>query len=221
MIIDYLNKDQLSQLGIEVNEKHGRVYLGDAKEYEGVTFCNFPTITTDGTDFRNCTFEDTQSIEFSRGSVESCTFRNVSDISGNYSDFMQCVFTQCCSQGPLLTIEGGGCVDGCTFETITALGEDGYVIFSVYHKKKDVQEIKNCRFTDCATESADGALTNCCYFKPLSSYKTVDIDNVDYDSCSFDEDGKKDAQKDIFSAKSFASALFLPHKDKKQNTHGE
>ncbi len=132
MVIDYLDKDQLSQLGIEVNEKHGRVYLGDAKEYEGVTFRNFPTITTDGTEFRNCIFEDTQAIEFTRGSVKNCTFRNVSEISGHYTDFKNCTFTQCCSQGPFLTVEGGGSVEGCTFDAITALGDSGHIICSIY-----------------------------------------------------------------------------------------
>ena len=190
MIIDYNDKEQLKELKFKVNAEYGRVYVSVDGGYDGMTFRNFPTITTDGTNFKNCIFEDTQAIEFSQGNVLNCTFRNVSEICGHFTDFSGCTFTQCCSQGPLLTIDNVGSVEGCTFETITALGDDGYVIYSVYGKKKDVQEIKNCKFIDCEVESEDGELTYCCYYKPLSSYKTVQIDNIDYDSCVFDKDGE-------------------------------
>ena len=96
--------------------------------FEGVTFKNFPTITTDGTDFSGCTF------------------------------------TQCCSHGPLLTIDDAGSVEGCKFEAITTLGDDGYVIYSACGKKKDVRGIKKRRFIDCETESEDGRLVYCCYY---------------------------------------------------------
>ena len=187
MIIDYKNQEQIKELGFRINKEHGRVFVSVNGDYDGLTFCNFPTITTDGTNFTNCTFENTQAIEFSQADVKNCTFRNVSEISGHFTDFSDCTFVHCCSQGPLLTIDNVGSVEDCTFETITALGDDGYIIYSVYGKKKDVREIKDCKFIDCSVESEDSELTYCCYYKPLSSYKTVDIDNVDYESCVFDK----------------------------------
>ena len=187
MIIDYNNQEQMKELGFRINKEYGRVFVSVNGDYDGVTFRNFPTITTDDTDFINCTFENTQAIEFSQANVKSCTFCNVSEISGHFTDFSGCTFVRCCSQGPLLTIDNVGSVVGCTFETITALGADGYVIYSVYGKKKDVREIKKCKFLDCEVENEDGELTDCCYYKPFSSYKTVDIDNVDFWSCDFGE----------------------------------
>ena len=187
MIIDYQNQEQMKELGFRINKEHGRVFVSVDGDYDGLTFCNFPTITTDDTDFINCTFENTQAIEFSRADVKNCTFRNVSEISGHFTDFSGCTFVECCSQGPLLTIDNVGSVEDCTFETITALGDDGYVIYSIYGKKKDVREIKKCKFLDCEVENEDGELTYCCYYKPFSSYKTVDIDNVDFWSCDFGE----------------------------------
>ena len=187
MIIDYQNQEQMKELGFRINKEHGRVFVSVDGDYDCVTFRNFPTITTDDTDFINCTFENTQAIEFSQADVKNCTFRNVSEVSGHFTDFSGCIFVECCSQGPLLTIDNVGSVEGCTFETITALGDDGYVIYSVYGKKKDVREIKNCKFLDCEVENEDGELTYCCYYKPFSSYKTVDIDNVDFWSCDFGE----------------------------------
>jgi hypothetical protein len=188
MIIDYKNQEQMKELGFRISKEYGRVYVSVDGDFESVTFINFPTITTDGMDFKNCTFESTQLIEFSQAKVQNCTFRNVSEISGHFTDFSGCTFVQCCAQGPLLTIDNVGSIEGCTFETITALGDDGYIIYSVYGKKKDVREIKHCKFIDCEVGSEDGELVYCCYFKPLRSSKTVDIDNVDYGSCVFDDE---------------------------------
>ena len=187
MIIDYHNKERLKELGIRVNEEHGRVFVGGDHDFEGKIFRNFPTITTDGINFTNCVFEDTQSVEFSQGMITNCMFRNVSEISGHYTDFKNCKFIHCCSQGPLLTIDSAGSVDGCLFETITALGEDGYVIYSVYGNKKDTKEIKNCHFIDCEVENEDKTITYCAYFGRFPSYKMKEVDNLDSWSCDFGE----------------------------------
>ena len=187
MIIDYPNQEQMKELDFRINKEYGRVFVSVNGDYDGVTFCNFPTITTVDTDFTNCIFENTQAIEFSQADVKDCTFRNVSEISGHFTDFSGCTFVQCCSQGPLLTIDNVGSVEGCTFETITALGDDGYVIYSVYGKKKDVRKIKNCKFLDCDVENDNQRLTYCAYFTRLSSYKTKGIYNVDFWNCDFGE----------------------------------
>lgn len=184
MVIDYKNKEQLQELRFTVNMEHGYVFMRTNDGYDGVTFRNFPMITVEDTDFTNCTFENTQAIEFSKARVKNCTFRNVSEIRGHYTDFHGCTFVRCCSQGPLLTIDNVGSVEGCTFETITALGDNGYVIYSVYGKKKDVREIKNCKFFDCEVES--DMVTLCEYLVTMEVYKTEVVDNVDYESCSFD-----------------------------------
>ena len=185
MIIDYNDRAQMNELAIKVSKLGGRVTAKINGDYRGVTFRNFPTIETEDSDFTNCVFENTQSVEFSNGKISNCTFRNVSDIFGNYADFRYCTFVQCRSQGPLLTIDSDGSVNGCTFDTITALGDDGYVIYSVYGKKKAVKEIKNCRFIDCKVESEDGLLTCGSYFTPFSSLKTKKIENIDVRSCDF------------------------------------
>lgn len=183
MIIDYNDKEQMAKWSFRINREHGRVYISILGEFEGTTFKNFPTIVTENTSFRNCTFEDTQAIEFSQGVVTRCKFQNVSEISGHFANFYDCTFAQCCSQGPFLTIDSFGSVEGCRFETITALGEDGYVIYSVYGGKKAVREIKNCRFVDCEIENEEKELAYCSYLKPFSSYKTKEVDNLDRESC--------------------------------------
>ena len=187
MIIDYQNQEQMKELGFRINKEHGRVFVSVNGDYDGLTFCNFPTITTDGTNFTNCTFENTQAIEFSQAKVKDCTFRNVSEISGHYTDFRHCTFEQCCSQGPFLTIDGGGSIEGCTFETITALGNDGHIIYSNYDNKDEVRLIKNCKFLDCQAESADGLFTYCSYYMRCLGYKTKEIENIDSASCDFGE----------------------------------
>lgn len=194
MIIDYKNQEQMKELGFRINKEYGRVFVSVNGDYNGVTFRNFPTITTDGTDFKNCIFEDCQEIEFSISEVTNCTFRNVSEVSGHFTDFISCTFVQCCSQGPFLTIDNVGSVEGCTFETITALGDDGYIIFSVYGKKKDVRYIRNCKFVDCKAESEDGLYTYCVYYKRCLACKTIEIENVDMQSCDFGEGADTDWQ---------------------------
>ena len=187
MIIDYLDKENMKQLNFRVNNEYGRVFVSVAGDFEGVTFRNFPTITTDGTNFMNCTFENTQSVEFSQGDVIHCTFKNVSRISGHYTNFSDSSFVQCCSNGPLLTIDCAGKVEGCSFETITTLGDDGYVIFSVYVDKKEVKQIKNCKFIDCRVESADKSIAYCSYYYGIMSRRKKEIDNIDQWSCDFGE----------------------------------
>lgn len=187
MVIDYKNQEQVKELGFRINKEYGRAFVSVNGDYHGVIFRNFPTITTDDTDFTNCIFENTQAIEFSQANVKDCTFRNVSGISGHFTDFSGCTFVQCCSQGPLLTIDSGGSVAGCIFETITALGEGGYIIYSVYENKNEVRQIKNCQFLDCKAESADGLFTYCAYYVRCSTYKIKEIENVDLFSCDFGE----------------------------------
>ena len=187
MIIDYLDKEQMKLWNFRINHEYGRVFVSVAGDFEGVTFRNFPTITTDGTNFMNCTFENTQSVEFSQGDVIHCTFNNVSQISGHYTNFSDSSFVQCCSNGPLLTIDCAGKIEGCSFETITALGEDGYVIYSVYAKKKDVQLIKNCKFLDCRVENEDRLMAYCSYYTRSLLRREKEVDNLDQWSCDLGE----------------------------------
>ena len=99
-------------MGFSINAKHGIAFLGGEEKFEGMTFKNFPTLSSEFADFKNCVFEDCQKVELSKNSAEGCIFRNVSEISGHYTDFCGCTFVQCCSQGPLLSIENDGNVNG-------------------------------------------------------------------------------------------------------------
>ena len=173
----------MKQLHFWVNKE--RVYVGVRTKYEGDVFRNFPAITSQDTAFVNCTFENCQIVKISKGIVENCVFQNVSNIQSHQTEFKECSFIQCCSQGPLLIINAGK-MNGCTFNTITSFTDDGYIVYSIYEKKSKVKSIKNCRFVDCQVENKANCLTHCVYFKPLSSRKTISVDNVDYDTCIFE-----------------------------------
>ena len=194
MIIDYKNKENAIACGVEDADVNGDIFFRGAENYEGITFKNFPNLHLEEADYKNCTFEDCGVVSFYDGEIVGCKFHNVSEIEGHFASFMDCAFSQCCSQGPFLTIDNVGSVEGCTFETITALGDDGYIIFSVYGKKKDVRYIKNCKFIDCKVESEDGLYTYCVYYKRCLACKTIEIENVDMQSCVFGEGADTDWQ---------------------------
>lgn len=186
MVIDYLNKKQAISYGVEDTDVNGDIFFRGDHEYENITFRNFPNLHLEEATFKNCTFEDCQEVSVYDKAMVDCKFKNVSCIDGHYTDFKDCSFVQCCSQGPLLVIDCDGSVDGCTFETITALGEDGYVVYAVYGNKNNVKPITNCHFTDCQVENKRENLIYCAHFKRFPSYRTTEIDNIDYESCVFE-----------------------------------
>ena len=177
-VIDYNDKEQLKSLGIKEASQYGRVYFGDDEEFERVKFCNFPILVTDGANFVECVFENIKKLEFSMCEAERCTFTSVSEIEGGYTNFTDCLFCDCVSDGAFLTIDSAGKVNGCTFRSVTAHGEEGYIIYSVFARKKEVTDIELCRFYDCKAENAEGELAHCCFFLPFSSYKTKDCDKA-------------------------------------------
>lgn len=153
------------------------------KKCENIHFKNFPSLHIKDKDIKNCVFENCHEISTENSRISGCVFKNVGNIFGHYTDFQDSVFKECCSYGPLLVIDSGGRVNNCTFETITTLGDDGYVVSSNFDKKEEVTKITNCKFIDCQVESEDGELCRCSYFKAFSSFNTVPVDNVDYDTC--------------------------------------
>lgn len=183
MVIDYKNQELIKELNFWVNKE--RVYVGGRTKFEGDIFRNFPAITSQDTTFVNCTFENCRIVKISRCIAENCVFQNVSNTQSHQTKFKECSFIHCYSQGPLLIINAGE-INRCTFETITSFTDDGYIVYSIYEKKSKVKSIKNCRFVDCHVENKANGLTHCVYFKPLSSRKTISIDNVDYDTCIFE-----------------------------------
>ena len=186
MILDYKNDKEFALAnGVSSEDVNGEIHYNIGPISEGITFKNFYHLCVGEAAFNNCTFEDCHEITASNCEMNGCTFKNVDSVTGHYSDFSGCTFKQCCSTGPLLTIDSSGQVENCDFDTITALGEDGYVILSVFGKKSDVTEIVNCRFTDCQVESEDGECCRCDYFVPFSSLRTIQTDNLDYESCCF------------------------------------
>ena len=74
---------------------------------------------------------------------------------------------------------------GKIFVAITALGDSGYIICSIYGSKEEVCLIKNCKHLGCKSESPDGIFTYCCYYKRCLSCKTQEIENIDEKSCNF------------------------------------
>jgi hypothetical protein len=186
MIIDYTNKEQMASLNIEESDSYGRVYIQIDDNFDGVTFKNFPTIAIRDSEFKNCIFENCKSLEFSECTVYDSTFKNIAAIEGHYTDFHGCTFSDCCSDGPFLVIDSEGEIEGCTFENITASGEDGYIISCIYNSQSAVREISNCRFINCKVENEYDELVECRYMKHGFGNKTVYEDNIDYDTCVFE-----------------------------------
>lgn len=187
MIIDYKNNKEFALAnGVKPENAFGEVHFSQGKVVTDTTFCNFGHLCVEKTIFENCTFENCQTVSFESCQIKNCNFKNVCSIEGARTNFYGCLFKECCSDGPLLTIDSYGQAKGCTFETITALGDQGYVIWSGYGKKHEVEMVVDCKFIDCQVESEDKELCHCYYFKPLSSFRTVQVDNLDYESCHFD-----------------------------------
>lgn len=187
MIIDYKNKEQAIACGVKDVDCNGEIFFVGKKAYTGITFRNFPNLHLEEATFINCTFEDCGEIAVYEKEMVECVFRNVSSILGHYTDFENCRFENCCSEGPLLTIDSDGSVENCIFENVTASGEDGYIVFSVYGKKSDVREIKNSKFIDWTVGNSDNDIAFCEYYVPFLSRKTKYIDNIDYKTCNIDE----------------------------------
>ena len=211
MVIDYKNKDQLAKMGIDVpknkglssifkrgasaddiDDEYGRIQwdVKNTDRYEGVTFCNFPTIIFEAIEFKNCIFKNIQSVEVLGCKMDGCTFENVSSTVGCCTDFFGCFFKNCCISGSILNIDTRGAVEGCTFESMTALGNEGYIIHAVYESEDDVKPIKNCRFSDCDVENDEGKFTYCSYLKTVPSVKKIQVDNFDYESCKVEGNEK-------------------------------
>ena len=187
MIIDYLNKEHALSCGMEDFDENGQIYFRLDAPFSGVTFLNFPNINFEGMTLKNCIFKNCQSVAVHGCVLEGCTYENVSWAYAQSSKLDSCIFDSCCaSYDSLLTLEDEGEIVGCTFKHITVLGEDGCVIHSIYHKKENVRPLTNCRFEDCEIES--GMMTLCEYLVTMETYKTEVVDNVDYESCSFDWD---------------------------------
>lgn len=184
MIIDYKNDKESALLnGVMPENSIGETHFVLERKVKDITFRNFNKLCIENTCFENCIFENCQCVSTESCHIEKCVFKNVDNIEGVRTDFSNCIFTGCCSDGPFLVIDSHGCVEDCTFETITTLGDDGYIIYSVYGKKSEVEIISGCKFIDCQVESEDGKYCYCAYFKPFSSYNTVRADNVDYETC--------------------------------------
>lgn len=187
MIIDYSNKDHALFCGMEYFEDSDQIIFQKGDTFTDVTFLNFPNINFAGLVLKNCVFKNCQSVAVHGCVLEGCTYDNVSDAFAQASKLDGCVFDSCCaSYNSLLTLEGEGEITGCTFKHITVLGEDVCVIHSIYHEKENIRPLTNCRFEDCEVESS--MVTLCEYLVTMEVYKTEVVDNVDYESCSFDWD---------------------------------
>lgn len=187
MILDYKENLEFALAnGVSLDSNSEEARFEGKQRCDKITFKNFPHLCLDDAICENCTFENCHEITIENSEVKNCTFVNIDNINGFCTDFNDSNFSNSCSKGPFLTIDTQGCAYGCTFDNITALGDDGYVIYSVYGKKHDVETISECKFINCVVESEDEEVCHCAYFKPFSSISTITIDNIDYDSCVFE-----------------------------------
>ncbi len=154
MTIDYLNKPHALSCGIEESYGGSVQFFAEGK-HEKLVFKNFPHLHLIHVGVADCVFENCARVTASNSSITRCIFKNVSCVWGYYTAIEQCRFVESCSEGPLLTVAGAGRVDGCAFEDVTACGTDGYLIYSIRDKKREVQEIGNCRFLDCRVENEE------------------------------------------------------------------
>lgn len=149
---------------------------------EGVTFKNFHHLIFARTTFKNCTFENCDMIYSRNCKIENCTFINTPDVGGPNTSYTECVFKDIAADFAMLGIEGTGKVEGCTFENITIGNFLSYVVLYHSEQENEFNEVKNCKFINCKTESFDGEL--CCattFDEMLNSTSHIDI--MDYDTC--------------------------------------
>lgn len=191
MILDYRNNKEFALAnGIKLENNIGEIWFNTDKMCKDITFRNLHHLCVEGVFFENCSFENCHQLTVDECQMKGCTFKNVDEIEGVRTDFDDCSFKNCCcSDGPFLVIDSNGHAKNCTFDTITVLGDQGYVIYSVYGEKSDVKKITGCKFVDCKVENEDGKLCYCAYFKPFSSHKTIKTDNLDYETCDIDSMG--------------------------------
>ncbi len=183
MIIDRKENKEVSFLnGVRTEGVCGQTVFSAEKVVRGMTFCQFPRMRVEGIIFEECLFEDCRNIELEECQVKGCIFKKVDGIQSVRTEMIGCRFENSCSVGPFLTMDSGR-IEECEFDTVSALGSDGYIIDSVYGKKREVEMIRECSFAHCRVENEDGKLCCCSYFKPFSSIRTAEIDNVDYATC--------------------------------------
>ena len=186
MIIDYKNDREFALAnGVAPEDIFGEIHFSGGRVVTDVTFRNFHHLCVDDTIFERCTFEDCSCISLSSCQVKECTFRNTGDVTGHYTNFFGCTFHRCRSEGALLVIDSQGRVEGCTFDNITALWEDGYVVQSFYGKQQEVEKVIGCRFIDCQVENEAGDMCRCSYSKSFPS-RTIEEDHADYATCHFE-----------------------------------
>lgn len=182
MTIDWKNNKAFALANGIVEEDSQLNYTG--KEFDQVTFINFPNIYLEDMIFNECVFENCGEVAIYGCEMASCIFTNVSDINGHETDFYGCEFRNCNGTGYVLFTDGSSEIDHCIFEDCSAHGEKEYIIEQLFDSKDDVILIKRCRFINCSVENKDKELTHCECFTPLSKIKTQAIDNLDYESCT-------------------------------------
>ena len=183
MVIDYKNNKEFALAnGVKPENNIGQTWYKGKKLVRDITFRNFKNLCLEDSVFVDCTFEDCLCVTVSSCEMNDCILKNVGGVDGFHTNFTDCKFQDCTAEDSLLVIDSQGLVDGCTFENISA---PGHVIYSVYGKKKEIETIKNCSFIDCRPGNVNDKCCYCSYFKPFSSYSTVRVNNVDYESCHF------------------------------------
>lgn len=173
---------------IKHNGKDDKYTFSNDKNCEDICFKNFPNLLITEKNIKNCTFENCQTVIVKNCKINNSEFDNVSKIESENSDFTDCIFSGCCSQGSLLTLNGKGSIQDCAFNNNIALTEDGYLIHMIFDNKDAITKIRDCNFTYNTVENPDGELVRSEYLEEVSFKKSVLINNVDYETCGFVDD---------------------------------
>lgn len=185
MIFDYENdREAALDNGILEKNRYGEIGYDGAHRVKKGVFRNFPSIRFEEVSFTECTFENCGVLNFDDCEVVGCTFENVKEVNGNGTDFTDSTFKNSQAEESFLSIDTRGKVDGCTFDSIACHGEEGFIVSTICNNRDDIRDVTNCNFTNCSVENDEEGYCQARYFKAFSSYKTIAIDNMDYDTCT-------------------------------------
>lgn len=190
MVLDFKNDQEFVLAnGVKPENYIGETHYKGKKLVRDITFRNFKNLCLEDSVFVDCTFEDCKCVTISSCDMNDCVFKNVDGVDGFHTNFTDCQFENCSAEDSLLVIDSKGQVDGCTFKNISA---PGYIIYSVYGKKQEIETIENCNFINCRIGNLNDTCCYCSHFKPFSSYNTIRVNNVNYESCNFENCSSRD-----------------------------
>lgn len=179
--------------------------------YDGADFidCTFDKASyffcADGS-IENCKFTGCEKIDFIGPSPKNCEFSANGPISictkTNKDCVDNCKFIQnnsikfiCnvtnsefrdmnCDKTNRINLTPAKTIEGCTFENIV-VRDQGFLIFTgIYDKSSAKSRILDCSFKNCRTTRYDKKLVRCIRETGTLFTKTVELENIDYSTCT-------------------------------------